>query len=102
VTAAARELTCREVSDFLAAYLTNELTARERTLFDEHLAVCSDCRTYLRQYEVTRVLCKGALETDAADAEVPEELVRAILAARPAEPTEAGRKPSPRRPRRRR
>jgi predicted anti-sigma-YlaC factor YlaD len=101
MTAATRELTCREVNDFLAAYLANELTARERTLFDDHLAVCPDCRAYLRQYEVTRELCKGALEAEATDAGVPEELVRAILAARPAEPTEAGKEPSPRGPRRR-
>jgi predicted anti-sigma-YlaC factor YlaD len=102
MTAATRELTCREVNAFLAAYLANELTARERTLFDEHLAVCPDCRTYLRQYEVTREVCKRALEDEATDAGVPEELVRAILAARPAEPSEARMKPSPPGPRRRR
>ena len=82
MTATTRALTCQEVSDFLAAYLAAELAADERARFEAHLAVCPDCRTYLRQYEATRDLCKGALDAEARDAGVPEELVQAILAAR--------------------
>ena len=89
------EMTCREVSDFLGAYLAGELAAAERTRFDDHLAECPDCRTYLRQYEATRELCRGALDADALEAGVPEELVQAILAARPA--AEPPRNPRPRR-----
>ena len=82
MTATTRELTCREVNDFLAAYVASELAADECTLFEAHLAVCPDCQTYLRQYETTRELCKGALDAEARDAGVPEELVQAIVAAR--------------------
>jgi anti-sigma factor RsiW len=89
------EMTCREVSDFLGAYLAGELPAGERTRFDEHLVECPDCRTYLRQYEATRELCRGALDAGAVDAGVPEELVQAILAARPSD--EPPREPRSRR-----
>ena len=87
------ELTCREVSDFLGAYTAGELEARERALFDEHLAVCADCRTYVRQYEMTQDLCKAAFDAGAVEAGVPEELVKAILAARDGRPTAKPRGP---------
>lgn len=83
MTVAVPELTCREVADFLGAYVAGELRAPQRRAFDEHLAECPDCRTYLDQYERTRRLAKGT-SGDALDAGVPEELVAAILAARSA------------------
>jgi anti-sigma factor RsiW len=83
VSAASPGLTCREVSDFLGAYVAGELRASQRGAFESHLADCPDCRTYLDQYERTRHLAKRACD-DAADAGVPEELVVAILAARSA------------------
>jgi len=98
------ELTCREVAEFLAAYLDDELAARQKERFEEHLAECPDCRNYLEQYEVTRTVGKAALEADASDAGVPEDLVQAILAARPASRAAVdGASPTPpRRPSRRR
>jgi predicted anti-sigma-YlaC factor YlaD len=81
VTAETTELTCREVTDFLDAYLDGELRAEERLRFDEHLAECPDCRTYLRQYEVTIALAKDACgDAAAVAAGIPESLVEAILA----------------------
>jgi anti-sigma factor RsiW len=84
----ARELTCREVSEFLMAYDDGELSARERTAFDEHLAECPDCVAYLASYRATVELGRKAFADQAADAEgqVPEELVTAILAARRRKP----------------
>lgn len=76
-----RALTCRAVSKFLAAYLGNGMAAAERARFDEHLARCPDCRTYLRQYEATVRLAKDTWTADdAIGAAVPEALVEAILA----------------------
>jgi anti-sigma factor RsiW len=78
-----RLLTCREVIDFLAAYVEGELAAAERAAFDRHLAVCPPCVDYLHGYRETIRLGKAALvsETEIADA-APEELVAAILASR--------------------
>jgi predicted anti-sigma-YlaC factor YlaD len=77
-------VTCREFADFIADYLSNELPAKVRTTFDDHLQVCSNCRKYLTGYEETVKLGKRAFEDDdaALPADVPEELIRSILAAR--------------------
>jgi anti-sigma factor RsiW len=79
-------MTCRELIDFLMAYLDGELPAARRALFDEHLEICAACRRYLDQYKATIALGRSACDPPAPDApvpdEVPEELVQAILAAR--------------------
>lgn len=77
-------MTCRELTGFLADYLGADLPATERTRFDAHLAVCPSCRAYLESYRQTVALGKAAFaDPDAAvPADVPEQLVRAILAAR--------------------
>jgi anti-sigma factor RsiW len=81
---AVRELTCREVADFLMAYDDGELATPERAAFDAHLAECPDCVAYLQSYRATVALGKRAFaDEDAAAAEqVPEKLVAAVLAAR--------------------
>jgi anti-sigma factor RsiW len=79
-------MTCRELTDFLDRYLFDELTAEQREAFDRHLAVCRHCRNYLASYQATIRLGKAALADASPDekvpADVPQELVRAILAAR--------------------
>jgi predicted anti-sigma-YlaC factor YlaD len=76
----AAELTCRDLAEFVADYQSGELAPDVRAAFDEHLAECPDCVTYLRTYADTIRLARGA--TEPAPAAVPEKLVRAILAAR--------------------
>jgi anti-sigma factor RsiW len=77
-------MTCRELVEFLSAYLAGELAREERGRFEEHLAVCPECARYLRSYEETIALARGAFAhpDDPVPADVPEELVRAVLAAR--------------------
>ena len=76
------QLTCRDVADFLMAYLDRELDPPQRSAFEAHLAVCDECVRYLRSYEQTVRLAKAAgRETDEPEA-VPERLVRSIVAAR--------------------
>jgi anti-sigma factor RsiW len=77
-------MTCRELIDFLMAYLDGELPADRRAIFDAHVAICEDCRRYLATYRETVALGRDACEADDAplDESVPEELVGAILAAR--------------------
>lgn len=79
-------LTCRALVDFLDDYVEERLAPPERARFEEHLAVCPACVRYLNGYRGTlRVLaCVGAAG-DAVPAEVPPQLVEAILAARRAE-----------------
>ena len=77
-------MTCREFADFMADYLAGELPASARAEFDHHLDLCVNCRKYLTGYEATVKLGRVAFEDEGAalPPDVPEPLVRAILAAR--------------------
>jgi anti-sigma factor (TIGR02949 family) len=76
--------TCREVIESLIEYLANDLPAPTRQAFEAHMAECPDCVIYLNTYQevvnLTRACCCHGLEESS---EVPEDLVQAILAARP-------------------
>ena len=77
-------MTCRDFVEFLADYYSGDLAAPERTEFEAHLAACPDCVEYLGSYQKTIHLGKEAFG-DAEDQlpdQVPDDLVRAILAAR--------------------
>ena len=78
-----RPLTCREFVRFLADYLHGELGAGERAEFDRHLANCPSCVAYMESYRNTRRLARAAMTEPAAGvpADVPEDLVQAVLAA---------------------
>lgn len=76
-------MTCREFADFLMDYVSGELTPTEKAVFDRHLRACPNCEEYLRQYEVTIFVAGRAYAPDAdRPVDAPEELIRAILAAR--------------------
>ena len=57
----ARSLTCRELIEFLAAYLDAELPPAEHAAFEAHLVVCPNCVDYLASYRETIRLGKQAL-----------------------------------------
>ena len=77
-------MTCRELAAFLMDYLNEDLPDDVRAAFDRHLALCPNCVAYVKTYRTTIELGRRAFADDEADAgtEVPDELVRAILAAR--------------------
>jgi anti-sigma factor RsiW len=78
------ELSCRDVLEFLAEYLDQELDPVQRRAFDAHLAECDACVAYIRSYE--QALRLGATAFDEieanADPQVVKRLVEAVLAAR--------------------
>ncbi len=77
-------MTCRELVGFLDAYLDETLDGDERRHFDAHIAACPECSAYLETYRATVALAKGAFQypDDPVPADVPEDLVDAILRAR--------------------
>lgn len=77
-------MTCREVVEFLSDHLEGRLPPRQRVAFEEHLATCPDCRTYVRTYAETVRLGKAAFRDPDGPlpADLPSDLVQAILAAR--------------------
>jgi anti-sigma factor RsiW len=78
------DMTCREFIGFLMDYLSGAVSEQERATFDAHLSVCPACRAYLKTYEETVKMGKAAYAApeEKVPAEVPEELVQAILASR--------------------
>jgi anti-sigma factor RsiW len=72
-------VTCRDFVDFLSEYFSGDLADAERSEF-AHLAECPTCVAYLDTYRKTIQLIEVA--RDHPGEHVPEELVKAILAAR--------------------
>jgi anti-sigma factor RsiW len=77
-------MTCRELADFIADYLTGEIPRETRAAFEHHLSVCPNCRQYLANYQATVAIGRRAFAADQEQLppDVPEDLVKAILAAR--------------------
>lgn len=76
-------ITCAQFEDFILAYLDDELPPMQRRIFRLHLMVCRDCKRYLDDYKRAVELVdemSGVEKTDLA--EVPEDLIQAILAAK--------------------
>ena len=74
-------MNCRELIDFLMAYLDGELPAEERDEFEAHMKLCSQCVDYLENYTKSIELGRAACDEGDCD-ELPEELVQAILKAK--------------------
>jgi predicted anti-sigma-YlaC factor YlaD len=47
------ELTCKELVEVVTDYLEGSMPAERRLLFEEHLAFCDWCQSYLEQMRAT-------------------------------------------------
>lgn len=72
-------MTCRDVLQFLMEYLSGDLPAEQSVGFEAHLLSCPSCVNFLNSYRQTVALGQSLSEGEAGE-EVPEELVRAVLA----------------------
>jgi anti-sigma factor RsiW len=68
---------CQELVEVITDYLEGALSPEDRRRFDEHLAACSGCRTYLEQMRVT-IRLTGALKTDHIPDGVRDQLLAAF------------------------
>ncbi|HEU4427920.1 MAG TPA: zf-HC2 domain-containing protein [Myxococcota bacterium] len=76
-------MNCRELTEFLMAYLDGDLPEDVRGSFEFHLHGCQSCVNYLESYRATVKLGRAACaEDNSLPSDVPEALVQAILAAR--------------------
>jgi anti-sigma factor RsiW len=77
-------VTCRELADFIMDYLSGGLLPAVRAEFEHHLTLCPNCVNYLAAYKATVELNRRAFATedDEAALDVPEDLVKAIIASR--------------------
>jgi anti-sigma factor RsiW len=81
------DITCREISDFLLAYLERDLDEQARLEFERHLQLCPPCVHYLAGYRETVALVRkcGREELDPEQKRhhrPPEGLIQAILKAK--------------------
>jgi anti-sigma factor RsiW len=74
---AANHMACRELVQLVTDYLDDALTDDDQRRFEEHLAECPDCVTFVDQFRST-IVAVGHLATDAP---VPPETRDALLAA---------------------
>lgn len=81
-------MTCREFADFIDEYEAGALAEPGRASFERHLTRCLNCQRYLTHYRQAVALGRAAFEAEdsAVPAEVPEDLIAAILAARSQKP----------------
>lgn len=81
------DISCREVSEFLLAYLERELDEQAHGEFERHLQLCPPCVHYLDGYRETVALVRscGRQELDPEQRRPqrpPEDLIQAILSAK--------------------
>jgi hypothetical protein len=68
-------LSCHELVELVTDYFDDQMTLPERRRFEEHLAVCGPCRTYLHQMRET-IKLTGALKEEFIPGEAKDVLLR--------------------------
>lgn len=72
-------MTCRELTDFLSDYVSDELPAHVQREFEFHLRLCRDCKVFMVQFRETILAGRDAFADAPGTAPMPEELIRAIM-----------------------
>jgi anti-sigma factor RsiW len=70
-------VSCKELVELVTDYLEGTLPPEERSRFDEHLAICPGCVTYVEQMRST-IDATGALREDTVPAEARDALLSAF------------------------
>jgi len=69
-----REMSCKELVELLTEYLEETLPPQDKARFEEHLAICPGCRTYLDQMRTT-IGALGRLQEGSIPSQVKEDLL---------------------------
>jgi anti-sigma factor RsiW len=73
-------MNCREITEFLEQYVSDELSPDLLAEFETHMHACGNCVTFMTQYRMVIEAAKGCYgPTPAEPPPVPEELVTLIL-----------------------
>jgi predicted anti-sigma-YlaC factor YlaD len=72
-----QEITCKELVEVVTDYLEGRMLPDRRLLFEEHVAFCSWCQTYLDQMRET-IRITGTLTEDDLSAETRDVLLEAF------------------------
>jgi anti-sigma factor RsiW len=74
MTERAQPLTCRDVVELVSDYLEGALGADEAREFDQHLATCDGCATYVEQMRQT-IAAVGRLRHETVPAHARDQLL---------------------------
>jgi len=74
---AVQEMSCRELVRVITDYLEGALSPADRKRFEEHLAICDGCRTYLDQMRKT-IQVVGRLSEESISSEARNALLQAL------------------------
>jgi anti-sigma factor RsiW len=74
---AAGELTCEELVELITDYLEGAMPPADRDRFEDHLAHCEGCRTYLAQVQRT-ISTAGSLSGESIPAPARARLLEAF------------------------
>jgi anti-sigma factor RsiW len=69
------DLSCKELVELVTDYLEGRLAPPEMRRFEEHLAICPGCETYLSQIRQT-ISSLGTLKQDTVPVEARNELLK--------------------------
>lgn len=72
-------MTCRELTEFLSDYISDDLPEPVSREFSLHVKLCRDCKVFLNQFRNT--VAAGRSCEDKRETPIPEDLVRAIMKA---------------------
>jgi hypothetical protein len=72
-----QEITCKELVEVVTDYFEGRMPPDRRLLFEEHVAFCSWCQTYLDQMRET-IRITGTLTEDDLSAETRGALLEAF------------------------
>ncbi|MEP2029030.1 MAG: zf-HC2 domain-containing protein [Paracoccaceae bacterium] len=75
---------CVAFENFITAYFNDDLSFRQKLVFNIHLKMCRECREYLKAYESTILLARAQADVPYAEmdlGEVPEDLIKAVIEA---------------------
>jgi anti-sigma factor RsiW len=72
---AVREINCQQLVELVTEYLEDRLPVEDRLLFEEHLAFCTWCVTYLDQMRQT-IQVAGTLREDDLDPHARDAMLK--------------------------
>jgi predicted anti-sigma-YlaC factor YlaD len=77
-------ITCEEFEEFIADYFEDDLSRKQKIIFEMHLRMCRECRDYLAAYRRTMEISHAIYEPDnvSMPEDIPEDLIKAVLDAR--------------------
>lgn len=84
-------ISCKEVDEKLDTYMEGNLSGWDWMRFKMHFVMCKACKAYATGYAKTVGLIKSSFtDDDNQDADVPEDLIQAIVAQQSDEPEAQG------------